>query len=96
MTYEDVKETYHDQDNDFVIKRVQEISDDFLRENRRIRDEQAKRPCRNLHKVASIPVIFVLEWMKEGFNIYEESQAAIIKRCKERGLDDFITTNRKF
>lgn len=96
MALNDTHETYTDEDDRFVIQRVQEISDEFIQENRRIRDEQSRRPVRDMHKVASIPVIFVYKWLKEGFNIQEESEAAIIKKCREEGLDDFLTTTRRF
>ena len=91
----DVKETYADEDDRFIIQWVQEISDEFLAENRRIRDEQARKPVRDLHKVASIPVIFVHKWLKEGFNVFEESNASIIAKCRREGMDDFITTTRR-
>ena len=90
-----IKETYHTEGDNFVIQRCQDITDEFLAENRRMREEQSRTRCREYHKVASIPVIFVHKWLKEGFNIYEETEAALVRKLKADGLDDFLTTDKR-
>ena len=46
-------------------------------------------------RVASIPTGVIEQWTREGFNIYEESGKAIIKRLREQSLDAFITTDKR-
>lgn len=75
------------------VKKDQYISDEFLTANREARFE-SKAPSREYHRFASIPVVVVEQWLKEGFDVYKESPKAIIKRLKDQHLDAFLTSNK--
>ena len=45
-------------------------------------------------RVASIPVIVVEQWMREGFNIYEATPQEIVKRLKDQNLEGFMATEK--
>ncbi|MCX7369857.1 MAG: hypothetical protein NTX90_13375 [Alphaproteobacteria bacterium] len=66
----------------------QDIPDSFLQ---RLRDtEDNKRPGAEYSLAASIPVIFVEKWLREGFDIYREPLKAIEARCRREGLEKFL------
>lgn len=66
----------------------QEIPDSFLQ---RLRDtEDNRRPGAEYSLAASIPVIFVEKWLREGFDIYREPLKAIEARCRREGLEKFL------
>lgn len=46
------------------------------------------------HRVASIPVVVVDKWMREGFDFYHASAKEIIARLKLENLDAFITSDK--
>lgn len=75
------------------VKKDQYISDEFLTANREARFE-SKAPAREYHRFASIPVVVVEQWLKEGFDVYKESPKAIIARLKRENLDAFLTSNK--
>ena len=47
-------------------------------------------------RVASIPVVVVEKWMREGFDIMsgKHTAAEIVKRLKQENLDAFLTTEK--
>jgi ribose 1,5-bisphosphokinase PhnN len=65
----------------------------FLTANRDARFESKER-AREYHRFASIPVVVVEQWLKEGFDVYKESPKAILKRLREQNLEAFITSNK--
>lgn len=75
------------------IKKQQFISDEFLTANRDARFE-SKAPSKEYHRFASIPVVVVEQWLKEGFDVYKESPKAIMKRLRQQNLEAFITSNK--
>lgn len=75
------------------VKKDQYISDEFLTANRDARFESKER-AREYHRFASIPVVVVEQWLKEGFDVYKESPKAILKRLREQNLEAFITSNK--
>lgn len=74
----------------------QVLTDGFLRGLRDVKKyEERSRYVRRkeeLRRVASVPAIIVEKWLKEGFNVYREPARAVVKKCCEEGLDDFVTT----
>lgn len=58
------------------------------------RNRQSAQRCRNYHRVASIPSIFVAQFAKEGFDVYKETPSAVISYLKRKGLEAFITTDK--
>ncbi len=78
-----------------VIQRSQEIPDDFLDMCRAERLASANAPIGNFMRVASIPVVVVEKWLREGFDIHKESAKAIVARLRAEDLSVFLTTNRR-
>ena len=79
----------------YVRHRSQDIDDSFLDNLRTKRIETANSRLPDMTLVASIPAIFVVKWMDEGFNIYREPLKAILKKLADENLGDFLATNRK-
>lgn len=80
------------------IRAHQEITDHF---HSALRDEKSvskKQREGNYMHVGSVPVIFINKWKREGFDIFDKNVkfADIIKRLHAEGLDDFISTNKRF
>lgn len=75
------------------VKKNQIISDDFLTMTKDDRFDSKER-AKEYHRVASIPVVVVEKWLKEGFDIYREPLKAIIKKLKQENLDAFLTSNK--
>jgi hypothetical protein len=80
--------------DDFVIKRTQEITDDFLTQNAEKRSA-SRAPMGEFHQFASIPTGIVEKWMREGFDIWTEPAKAIVARLKQEDLSAFLTSERK-
>lgn len=45
-------------------------------------------------RVASLPVVFVHQWLREGYNVYQEDVKTTVTRIKTLGLTDFLTTEK--
>lgn len=83
-------------DEEIVVEHTQEITDDFLKANKELRDASSA-PAGDYHKIASIPTAVVEKWMREGFNIFDENITAseIVKRLSAEDLGAFITTTKR-
>jgi hypothetical protein len=91
------QQIFHDDvDAPWVVQHTQEITDDFLDQNKAAR-EVSQAPAKDLHQVAAIPTIIVEKWMREGFNIFDPNIKAseIVARLKGESLEAFITTNKR-
>ena len=75
------------------VKKDQIISDEFLTANRDARFESTER-AKEYHRFASIPVVVVEQWLKQGFDVYKESPKAIVKRLRAENLEAFLTSNK--
>jgi hypothetical protein len=75
------------------VKKDQYISDEFLTANADSRFE-SKAPSKDYHRFASIPVVVVEQWLKQGFDVYKESPKAIVKRLRSENLEAFLTSNK--
>lgn len=67
---------------------------DNLKEQRNRSSEQQES---EFMRVASIPVVVVEKWMREGFDIMSDRNITgrdIIKRLKAENLDAFLTTEK--
>ena len=74
-------------------KKQQYISDEFLTANAESRFE-SKAPSKDYHRFASVPVVVVEQWLKQGFDVYKESPKAIVKRLRAENLEAFLTSNK--
>ena len=75
------------------VKKEQFIPDEFLKSNLDARFESKER-AREYHRFASIPVVVVEQWLKQGFDVYKESPKAIVARLKKENLEAFLTSNK--
>lgn len=73
----------------------QEVSPEFLDGLKDYKAATANQKCREFHRVASIPVVFVHKWLREGFNVYTEPMKEIVKKLHAEGLTAFLTTEKK-
>ena len=70
------------------VTKQQDIPDEFLARLRHI--EENREPGADMRLCASIPVIFVEKWMREGFNVFQESAEAIEAKLKAENLHAFL------
>jgi hypothetical protein len=80
-----------------VIKREQDIPDDYISDLKRDKIDTLHTPTGDFFRVASIPVEVIQKWAREGF-IFEEhlhNLPAIMNRLRAESLDAFITTNKR-
>ena len=77
-------------------KHTQAISDDFLTSLKEQRNASKDQREGEFMRVASIPVVVVEKWMREGFDILsgKHTAAEIVKRLKQENLDAFLTTEK--
>jgi hypothetical protein len=86
----------NDADETLIIKREQHIPDDWMMDNRKVREDSVHRRT-NWEPVASIPVEvadFLLRVM--NFDVTKAPFKETIAMLKKHGLDDFILTNKQF
>lgn len=89
-----VNTNYLQTGDDVYRKHTQNISQAFLDDLKESRNSSKDGNEGEFMKVASIPVIVVEKWMREGFNIYEATGQEIVKRLKNENLDDFMATEK--
>lgn len=77
-------------------KHTQAISDDFLAGLKEQRNASKDQREGDFMRVASIPVVVVEKWMRQGFDVMsgKHSAAEIVKRLKDENLDAFLTTEK--
>jgi hypothetical protein len=78
-----------------IINRTQEIPEDFLEQNKRIREGTALDRSGNFMPVASIPVE-VADWLLRELNydVTKEPFKRTVAMLKSQGLDAFVLTNK--
>lgn len=89
-----VNTNYLQTGDDVYRKHTQNISQAFLDDLKESRNSSKDKNEGEFMKVASIPVIVVEKWMREGFNIYEASGQEIVNRLKKENLDYFMATEK--
>jgi hypothetical protein len=75
-----------------IIESVQNIPDSFLQRLKDERNESQSVREAEHQRVASIPVVLVDKWIKEGFDFWNESNHKIVAKLKAEGLEYFVTT----
>lgn len=84
-------ERYRFEDNNLVIKREAEIGShlDACHELRQEGPEHGKfRGDHIMHRVASIPAIVAMEWLKEGINLFDPTPETM-RRVHEKLNGDY-------
>lgn len=77
-----------------VIQTSQHIPDSFLRDLKEERFESKHRRAGEYMRVASIPVVVVDKWKREGFDFDNAPIKEIVNKLKMEGLDVFLTTDK--
>jgi hypothetical protein len=91
------KVTFHDDvDHPLIIKKDQEITDEFLQGTADAR-LQSTQVSGEFHRFASIPVAVVEKWMREGFDVLNGKHSAkeILAKLRSEDLGSFITTTKR-
>lgn len=83
-----------DADGTLAIGHFQHIPNEHVARLLRDKIDPDHAPTGDMLRVASVPVIVVERWKKDGFHIEQESAKAIVNRLKAEGLDAFVTTNK--
>lgn len=82
-------------DGGSTIHRHQEIPDAFLADLREARQASHFTALPDAWRVASIPAALAETWLRQGFDIYRESAAAICARLRAEDLHAFLATDRR-
>jgi hypothetical protein len=79
---------------ELIIKREQEIDDDWLSEIRKQKVDSVNQKAGDFYHVASIPVEVVDELMRRyGFDVMTAPVRETLKMLQRYALDDFILAN---
>lgn len=80
-----------------VLKQTQIFPDSYWDGLQWAREQQSKHSrCREFHRVASIPTIFIELWMRrDGFDALRAPLKEVIKKLHQEHLTDFITTEKR-
>ena len=78
-----------------LIKRQQEIPDDFLSNLRAQKIENQERHEGEFMLAASIPVIIHEKWLREGYDCTRAPYKETLKRLRNEHLDAFIATSKR-
>jgi len=91
-----VQNDFSEEAGNLVRTDSQQISQGFLDDLKDKRNNSTKKREGDFQHVASIPVIFVEKWKKEGFDIMDGSVPfkEIIKKLKAENLDGFMATEK--
>ena len=78
------------------IKKSQDISQSFIDSLKEHRNSSLGQREGEFMKVASIPVVVVEKWQKEGFDIMDPNTdiKEVLRRLHAENLDAFITTDK--
>lgn len=96
MQLRDIRTDALEDSDGYTFVNTQDIPKAYLDELADYRKAQTRmQRCREYHRVASIPVIIVHEWLKDGFDVFRASAKEIIKRLHRDNLTAFITTEKR-
>lgn len=96
MQYFDVKSNVvGNTDRAFIVERFQEIPEEYLKGIKDYRDATSNERCTEILRVCSVPPVFYLKWLGEGFDIHKESARSIVAKIKREGLDHLLTTDKR-
>ena len=78
-----------------VIERYQEIPQSFIDNLRAEKAASTSVREGETMRVASIPVVVVEKWMREGFDFTNATAKQIVAKLRQENLDYFITTDKQ-
>lgn len=96
VVFHDTKRRLTIEDDRAIIRRQQEIPDNFWENLRETKHVQDNAPVGEFLQVASIPTNVVEEWFAQGFNIFDKNVtlSMILARLRLEDKDRLITTSR--
>lgn len=77
-----------------IIERYQEIPQSFIDELKAEKASSSSVREGEYMRAASIPVVVVEKWVREGFDFWNASAKEILAKLRAEHLDDFITTKK--
>lgn len=87
--------SFDENTNGLVIETFQEIPTEFRDALKQERfDNKQTRIKHEYHRVASIPQVVVDQWIRDGFDFWNATNATILAKLKTESLDDFITSDK--
>jgi len=86
------KVKYDDSEDSFVIERVQDIESVLERNKALYTHNDGYSKSRELRRVASIPMVVIEQWLKEGIDIYNPDHAEAVKRKLNDSENMFLRT----
>ena len=91
-----VNNDFSEEADSLVRTDSQHISQTFLDDLKDKRNESSHQLEGDFQHIASIPVIFVEKWKKDGFDIMDGSIPfkEIVKKLKAENLDGFMATEK--
>jgi len=92
-----IQNDFNEEAGSLVRQDSQHISDTLLTSLKDKRHETSSQREGEFMHVASIPVIFVEKWQREGFDILQPgvTYKEIIARLKAENLEGFMATNKR-
>lgn len=81
--------------NTLIIGHHQEIPDSFVADLKRDKIDTLHTPEGEFMRVATIPVVIVEKWQREGFDIHKAPIKEILQRLQKEEFDAFITTRKR-
>jgi hypothetical protein len=83
-------------DGEYVFRRTQDVTDDFLTNLDDQRAASANRPTGDLHFAGSIPNVVVEQWLADGFNIFDPNVTLkdIFARIRRENMERLIGTTK--
>lgn len=94
----DTQHTLIGEDRSLEIISRQDVTDEWLEENRVLRDDSMNGRMGDFHLFARVPDIFIEKWAKEGFDVLKHKYSAkeIIAKIKADKVEEFLTSKRSF
>lgn len=92
---EDIKIDFDENPEGLVIQKTQYIDPAYIDSLKDHRFETNSRPSGEYMRVASIPVIIIEKWQREGFDFWNAPAREIVAKLKMEGLDYFLTTDKQ-
>lgn len=77
-----------------IIHSIQEIPSAYLDSLKAERFESMNVRESQHQRVASIPQVLVDKWIRDGFDFWNETNAKIVAKLKNEGLEYFVTTGK--
>lgn len=94
-TLNDSGVSFDENTDGLVIQTYQAIPHEFTDALKAERFENSQSRVKGeYHRVASIPVVVIDKWLREGFDFYTASAKAILAKLKDENLDAFITSDK--